>query len=211
MKRTFLKDKAYEELKTLLMNGTYPPDTFLSERKLGQQLGMSKTPIRAALERLETEGFVATAPQQGIIVRELSLREIREHYDIRTALETYIVQQITGKLTKTQIALLEENLETQRACMEKGDTNGHVEADAAFHLLLVDILGNEEIKKVMQHQREKMFRVAVQISIQNPPRMEGSLEEHTEILAAIKNSDGDLAAELIHAHFEAGKRYLLAL
>ena len=207
--RTFLKEKAYEELKTLLMDGTYSPGTFLSERKLGEQLGMSKTPIRAALERLEAEGFVATAPQQGIIVRELSLREILEHYEIRTALETYIIQQITGKLTEGQIAQLGANLAAQQASMESGDTNGHVEADADFHLLLADFLGNEEIKQVMQHQRDKMFRVAVQISRQNPPRMRSSLAEHTALFEAIRDGNADLAAERIRAHFEAGKRYLL--
>jgi DNA-binding GntR family transcriptional regulator len=207
--RTFLKDKAYEALKTFLMDGTYPPGTFLSERKLGGQLGMSKTPIRAALERLETEGFIATAPQQGIVVRELSLREIREHYEIRIALETYIVQQIAGKLISEQLNQLEENLAMQQARMENGDTLGHVEADADFHLLLADFLGNAEILKVMQHQRDKMFRVTVQISVQNPPRMESSLIEHTEIFDAIKNGDGDLAAERIKTHFETGKSYLL--
>jgi DNA-binding GntR family transcriptional regulator len=209
MKRTFLKDKAYEELKKLIMDGTYSPGTFLSERKLGEQLGMSKTPVRAALERLETEAFIATAPQQGIIVRELSLREIREHYEIRIALETYIVQQIAGKLTPAQLRKLEENLAIQQDCMESEDINGHVEADADFHLLLADFLGNVEIKKVMQHQRDKMFRVAVQISVQNPPRMSSSLNEHNQIFDAIRNGDGDLAVERIQAHFEAGKRYLL--
>jgi DNA-binding FadR family transcriptional regulator len=61
----------------------------------------------------------------------------------------------------------------------------------------------------MQHQRDKMFRVTVQISVQNPPRMESSLTEHTKIFYAIKNGDGDLAVKLIRAHFEAGKSYLL--
>lgn len=207
--RTFLKDTAYETLKALLLEDAYPPGTFLSERKLGAQLGMSKTPIRAALERLEAEGFISTAPQQGILVRELSLREIRDHYEIRTALETYIVRQITGKLSQTQIAQLEANLTHQHACIQNGDTHGHVEADAAFHLLLADFLGNHEIKKVMQHQRDKIFRVAVQISRRNPPRMGDSLAEHRKIFAAIRNGDRSLAADLVQAHFEAGKRYLL--
>ncbi len=207
--RTFLKDKAYQELKTLLLDGSYPPGSFLSERKLGNQLGMSKTPIRAALERLEAEGFVATAPQQGIIVRELSLREIREHYEIRAALESYIAQQIAGKLTKGQILALKKNLEIQKACILCGDINGHVEADADFHQLLAGFLGNVEIQKVMQHQRDKMFRVALQISRQNPARMQSSLAEHIGIFEKILAGDGDLAVEKIRGHLETGKQYLL--
>jgi len=162
----------------LLLTGIFSPGTFLSERKLGDQLGMGKTPIRAALERLEAEGFIATAPQQGILVREFSIDEIRDHYEIRAALETYIVQQIAGKLTAVQITMLEDNLRIQKTCIDAGDISGHVDVDAGFHLLMADYLGNEEIKKVMQHQRDKIFRVAIQISKRNPPRMQTSLSEH---------------------------------
>ena len=209
MERTFLKDRAYQELKTMLLDGSYSPGTFLSERKLGEQLGMSKTPIRAALERLEAEGFVATAPQQGIIVRELSLRQIREHYEIRAALESYIVQQIAGKLIPEQILALEKNLETQKTCIILGDIRGHVEADAEFHQLLAGFLGNDEIQKVMQHQRDKMFRVALQISQKNPTRMNASLDEHISIFEMIRDGDEKQAVALVREHFETGKRYLL--
>lgn len=209
MKKTFLKDKAYQDLKALFLDGSYPPGTFLSERKLGERLGMSKTPIRAALERLEAEGFVATAPQQGVVVRELSLREIREHYELRTALETHILRQIAGKLNSEQLSALEQNLALQKSCMEAGDIQGHVEADARFHILLAEILGNEEIVKVMQRQRDKLFRVAIQISKQNPARMQASLAEHRSIYQSIRAGDGPGAARLIQEHMEAGKRLLL--
>jgi DNA-binding GntR family transcriptional regulator len=210
MKQTLLlKDKAYQELKVLLLDGSYSPGTFLSERNLGEQLGMSKTPIRAALERLEAEGFVTTAPQQGIIVRELSLREMREHYEIRAALESYIVQQIAEKLSPDQIAAVENNLETQLACIQSGDVKGHVQADADFHLLLAGFLGNAEIQKVMQHQRDKMFRVTLQISCQCPARMQTSLAEHTMLFEEIREGHADFAAKKIQAHLETGKQYLL--
>jgi DNA-binding GntR family transcriptional regulator len=208
MEWKFLK-KGIHNLKNLFLDGTYPPGTLFSERKLGEQLGMSKTPIQAALERLEAEGFIATAPQQGIIVRELSLREIREHYSVHIALGTYIVRQIAGRLTPKQIIALEVNLERQRKSIQAGDTNGYVDADAAFHLILADILSNEEIKKVMQHQRDRLFLVAVQISRQVPARMGSSLEEHIGIFEAIQSGDEDLAAQKIQEHLESGKQYLL--
>ena len=70
-RRVFLKDRAYEELKTLILSEALPPGSFLSERALGQKLGMSKTPVRSAIERLENEGFVSVSPQQGVVVRAL--------------------------------------------------------------------------------------------------------------------------------------------
>src|SRR5262252_182499 len=102
--RSFLKEQAYERLKRGLLNNDYPPGSFLSERQLAENLGMSKTPVKAALERLESEGFIAVSPQQGIVVRELSVQEIADQYEIRAALESYAVRTIAGQLTEEQIA-----------------------------------------------------------------------------------------------------------
>src|SRR5215510_9474028 len=94
--RGLLKERAYEEIKRRLLNNDYPPRSFLAERQLAEQLGMSKTPVKAALERLEHEGFITVSPQQGIVVREMALHEIVDQYEIRTALETYIVRAVAG-------------------------------------------------------------------------------------------------------------------
>ena len=207
-KRTLLKEVAYQELKALLLDGTFPPGTFLSERRLAERLGMSKTPIKVALERLETQGFIATSPQQGIVVRELSLREISEHYDIRIALETFVVGAIAGKLLPEAAASLRANLDQQQACIDAGDIQGHVEADADFHMLLAFAHDNREIIRVMQHQRERIFRVAIQISRQNPARMEASLGEHRRVFEAIVAGDGQLAASWMEEHLAVGRGYL---
>jgi DNA-binding GntR family transcriptional regulator len=112
-------------------------------------------------------------------------------------------------LSPEQIAVLEHNLETQQECIQNEDVHGHVQADADFHLLLAGILGNAEIQKVMQHQRDKMFRITLQISRQNPARMQTSLAEHTMLFKEIRAGNGDFATKKIQAHLEAGKQYLL--
>src|SRR6516162_3334378 len=111
--RSFLKDRAYELIKQRLLNSDYPPGTFLSERQLAENLGMSKTPVKGALERLESEGFITVSPQQGIVVRELSVREIADQYEIRSILESYTLRTIAGHLTPEQIARVRANLEEQ--------------------------------------------------------------------------------------------------
>ena len=90
--RSLLKEQAYEQIKSRLLNNNYPPGSFLAERRLAENLGMSKTPVRAALERLELEGFITVSPQQGIVVRELSVREIADQYELRAALESYTLR-----------------------------------------------------------------------------------------------------------------------
>ena len=75
--------------------GVFAPNTFLSERQLVERMGMSKTPIRSALEHLESQGLVAVAPQQGIIVKELSAQEITDLFDMRSAIEPFIVSRLS--------------------------------------------------------------------------------------------------------------------
>ena len=89
--RSLLKSKAYDAIKKKIMDEDFPPGTFLAERKLALMLGMSKTPVKSALERLAIEGFVTISPQQCILVRELPMDEIADQYEIRTALETHVV------------------------------------------------------------------------------------------------------------------------
>ena len=97
--RSLLKERAYTEIKQRILSGVLAPSTFLSERQMAGQLAMSKTPIRAALQRLEVEGLVTISPQQGIIVRDLSVHEIADLYEMRAALETYVARTLAGRLT----------------------------------------------------------------------------------------------------------------
>ena len=108
--RELFKNKAYDELRSRFDNLQYPPGTFLSERQLADELGMSKTPVKAALERLEIEGFITVSPQSGILVRDLTLDELTEMYEIRLALEGFALRSMAGRLTKEQLERLEANL-----------------------------------------------------------------------------------------------------
>ncbi len=119
--RGLLKEQAYVELKQLILSGAIAPGSFLAERQLAGRLGMSKTPVRAALERLELEGFVTVSPQQGILVRDLSLHEIADQYEIRIALEAFVVRHVAGRLAAPQVERLRDNLHEQEATARTGD------------------------------------------------------------------------------------------
>lgn len=209
MNKQLLKDQAYETIKTLILDGELQIGTFLSERLLVDRLGMSKTPIRVALERLEQEKFIIISPQQGVMVREISLDEIRDHYEIRIALETFIVQRLANRLSNEQFDRLEENLETMRMQLETNNRTGAMHTDADFHLLLCDFHGNQEIAQVMRHQREKLYRVVTKLQGKHPDRLEKSLDEHRTVVEALKNKDGDLAAAKMLDHLNNGRRLLI--
>jgi DNA-binding GntR family transcriptional regulator len=208
--RAFLKDEAYSQLKRRLFQGDYPPGSFLSERQLARDLGMSKTPIKAALERLEAEGYVTVSPQQGIVVRELSIREIADQYEIRAALESFVVRTLAGRLTATQIEALQVNLESQARLRGTSEVTLGVELDAAFHTQFVEFLGNQEIIRVFGQLRDRMQRIVTRVFQHNPTRLESSYDEHVAIAAAVISGRGEQAANLIVAHLERGKQLILA-
>jgi DNA-binding GntR family transcriptional regulator len=208
--RALLKDRAYERIKHRLLNDDYPPGSFLSERQLAEALGMSKTPVKAALERLESEGFISVSPQQGIVVRELSVHEIADQYEIRAALESYTLRTVAGRLTPDQVARVRANLKAQARLRGAGDVEKGVGLDAEFHTQFAEFLGNREILRVIGQLREKMQRVVTQVFRISPARIDTSYEEHAAIAAAVIAGDGARAAELVVRHLELGKQLILS-
>jgi DNA-binding GntR family transcriptional regulator len=208
--RSLLKEQAYERIKGRLLNNDYPPGSFLSERQLADNLGMSKTPVKAALERLESEGFISVSPQQGIVVRELSVREIADQYEIRSALESYTLRTLAGRLTPGQVARVRANLRAQARLRGSGDVLKGVDLDAEFHAQFAEFLGNQEILRVIVQLREKVQRVVTAVFRLCPDRIDTSYEEHAAIAAAVIGGDGGRAAELVVGHLELGKRLILS-
>jgi DNA-binding GntR family transcriptional regulator len=208
--RELMRDQAYAAIKRFLLDGDLAPGSFLAERHLARQLRMSKTPVRAALQRLEAEGFVTISPQQGIIIRDLTVHEIADHYEIRAALETYVVRALAGHLITGQSDRLEENLRAQATLRGRDDGLRAAALDTEFHTLFCEFLGNREILKVMAQLREKIQRVITRVFQLHAGRFASSYAEHRAIADAVICGDAPLAARLVEEHLEYGKRCLLS-
>src|SRR4051794_21344954 len=144
------KQRAYEQVKRMILSGELAPGTFLAERQLAARLGMSKTPVRSALERLESEGFLSISPQQGAVVRDLSSHEISELYEVRMALETFVAGRVAGRLSPAQVQRLEASLHAQRENLARRDIALCVQLDENYHTLFAEFLDNREILRVLQ-------------------------------------------------------------
>lgn len=208
--RTLLKNEAYREIKKRILDERFAAGSFLAERSLARELGMSKTPIGAAIARLETEGFVAVSPQQGIVVRELSFQEIVDAFDTRIAVEAHVVAQLAGKLSRERIARARVLLDAQGVSAESRDIPRYVELDTGFHLMLSSFLGNQELDAVIARQCERLQRVIRRVLRQDPARLLASGREHASILRALEDGNGGEAATLIRQHLEFAKRYLIS-
>lgn len=207
--RELLRERAYLEVRRLLLGSARPDDPFLSERKLAQRLGLGHTPVRSAIERLETEGFLTIRPQQGIALRELTPREITDHYELREALEPFVVRRIAGRLSPAQEAELRENLQAQRLTTQARDMPRVIELDSAFHLLFCQFLGNGEITRVLLRLRDQIHRVILRVSAHVPERVAHSYQEHCALAEAVLSGDGEHAAELVTAHLRAGREVIV--
>jgi len=208
--RPLLKDLAHDRIKELILTGALPPGTFLSERNLARELGMSKTPVRFAIERLALEGFVAVSPRQGIVVTGMQLDEAVDQFEIRIAVECHTVRRLAGRLTADQVRALEENLAAHHAAATSQDAVRARELDTDFHLQLCAYLENREIQRVMERLREKLIRAISTVLQRQSQRMLESNAEHRGILAAVLAGDGDEAARRMEAHLEVGRRFLVS-
>jgi DNA-binding GntR family transcriptional regulator len=208
--RELFKNKAYEILRKRLNSGQYKPGMHLSERQLAEDLGMSKTPVKAALERLEMERFIIVSPQSGIVVRRLTIEEMTEIYEIRVALEGFVLRSIVGRLTAKQWEHWERNL-AEYATLDSSDAMRHraVELDAEFHLLPCEFLGNRLIIDTMQQFSSRMVHVISCVFSQVPTRIGDSIKEHRQIIEAVRQGDGDRARYLSERHLRIGYDILI--
>lgn len=206
--KLLLRDRAYRELKELIQSEAIASGSFLSERQLAERLGMSKTPIRVALQQLETEGLVTVSPQQGILVRELSAREIKELFEFRLAVEPFIVRRLTGRLQAEQSDRLQINLKAQRAAADRGDVVAITKLDVQFHLLLAELLDNREILFPLRQALARLYREIVRISRRSEGRLQASFREHADIVESVLGTDAGRAAARMEKHLHFGRQFL---
>lgn len=208
--RSLLKQQAYVQLKSLIQSATFQPGDFLSERQLALRLGMSKTPVKAALERLEAEGFITVSPQQGIVVRELSIHEVADQFEIRIALESFVVRSLATRINADQTKQLRDVLKAHKSAVAKQDSARCVELDTDFHIMLSRFHGNMEILKVMSQLRDRIHRATSRVLDQDVTRLASSLAEHVAIVDALVANDAALAVRRVEEHLEYGKQFLLS-
>ncbi len=156
-----LKDVAYQKIKERILEEHYEAGQFLSERTLIDELGMSKTPIKNALVRLESEGFVTVSSKQGIIVNDISIEKINDIYSLRIALETFNCQEIYQRITDEQLKELQENIEATKKAAADKDVRLFATLDHEFHLAISEFSGNNEITRVLLNYQDHLRRITL--------------------------------------------------
>ena len=195
--RTDAAARAYRMIHALTVNFEIAPDARLNEVELAGRLGMSRAPVREALNRLVVDGLVTFEPGRGFRCRRLSAKEIGDLYVVRSDLEVSAVREAARGHDPAQgRALLERWSEVLQS---DADIDALIDADEAFHADLVALSGNAERLRVLRNINARI-RFVRRINLDDDARRSASLAEHLPILESVLAGDGDRAARLLEAH-----------
>ena len=197
-----LRGKVFRKLREDILSGVYKEHDELREISIGEEMGVSRTPVREALRQLELEGLVAIIPNKGAYVTGITPKDVHDIYKIRSMLEGLCARWATMNITENQISELEEIILLSEFHLKKassGKAKQVSELDGKFHKVLY-IASNSRILEHVLSDFHKYVQVARTMSVGAESRAEKSIAEHRDILEAIKSKDADLAERLANEH-----------
>lgn len=211
-----LREVVCESLRDAIRKGILKSGQRIMEIKLAEELGVSRTPVREAIRKLELEGYVVMMPRRGTYVADMSIRDINEIFEIRTALESLSNGLAAEHITEDELEHLQrllvviggyikeyEDGPDREAAMDK-----IVKTDIEFHDLLYHAARNNRLVGIISNLRDQLTRFRT-LSMSYPGRLEATLDEHREIVETIANGDGRAARKAAVHHMENSEKTLL--
>ncbi|MCI7263458.1 MAG: GntR family transcriptional regulator [Clostridiaceae bacterium] len=195
MAETGYKQKAYDYIKKQIVGGALIPGAIINEKELTKQLGISRTPIREAIQRLAEEGLVVVMPSRGTIVSHISMNDIRQIYQARKLIEPYAVGLAVGHVDRDRMLTYRRIFEEQQNSM--GQEN---DWDSEFHLYLAECSGNQFFKKMVKDLMTQSMRIRVLSNEKKAHRFELARAEHLAIIDAVLAGDPETAQKAVLSH-----------
>ncbi|NEA46576.1 GntR family transcriptional regulator [Streptomyces sp. SID10815] len=192
-------DRVYTHVKQAVLDRRYEGGTLLTEGELAEAVGVSRTPVREALLRLEVEGLLKLYPKKGALVLPVSAQEIADVVETRRLVEGHAVRKAVpapaGLLRR-----LAELLEQQKRQAAAGDLAAAAVTDRCFHAEIVRSGGNEILSRLYDQLRDRQLRMGVAVMHSHPDRIAKTLAEHEAILTALREGDAEAAVDIVHGH-----------
>ncbi len=207
-KSVSLADQVFEKLENDIITGMYPRGEILTEMKLVEQLGVSRTPIREALRRLEQERLIQDTGK-GSLVLGITREDLVDIMDMRSRIEGLAAFYATKNLTKEGMEELRQISELQDFYFEKKDIERLRQMDDRFHLAIYKLSGRTVIRDTLQPLHRKTQRYRKQ-SITDPERLQKSIREHKAIFEAIISGNAELADRLTTEHIKNAEKNMIA-
>ncbi len=194
-----LRGRVFHRLREDILSGKYAEHEELKEMAIGEEMGVSRTPVREAFRQLELEGLIQIIPNKGAYVTGITEKDVKDIYMIRSRLEGLCARWATEHISKEQMEEMEENVYLAEFHAGKGHLEQLAELDNRFH----DILYEACDSKMLEHQLKDFHQYVLRVrkkTLANAARGNKSNEEHRKIMEAIRDKNADLAEQLAHQH-----------
>ena len=201
-----LAEQVFERLENDILSGKYAPGEVLTEMKLVSDLGVSRTPVREALHRLEQEHIVEIS-SRGILVRGVSQKDLEEILEIRIRIEGLAAAMAAERITDEELEELKETIELQEFYVPKHDADRINGMDSRFHQLIYRFSGSVPLYDTLMPLHKKLMKYR-KASVENEVRSTNSFLEHRAIFEAIAAHDAALAEERMRAHIANAKEHI---
>ncbi|MGE5486049.1 MAG: GntR family transcriptional regulator [Ignavibacteriales bacterium] len=203
-----VRNELSKVLRQMILTGELAPGERLIERDLANKLGVSRTPIRESVSRLESEGLVEHLPRKGCVVRKVSAAEVVEIFLIRSSLEALAGRLAAERGTPQDIARLKKALAQLEAAMARGDSTRTHDCHVAFHEVVYKMAQSQRLSGMLRTLVQQSFWFA-RVAYGIPGRIEAAKAEHVAMARAIEKGDGDLAEMLSREHVIRSKEAYL--
>ena len=194
-----LRDVVFNTLRRAILRGELKPGERLMEIQLANKLGVSRTPIREAIRKLELEGLVLMIPRKGAEVAEITEKNLRDVLEVRCALEELAVQLACERIDKRGIKELHTAADRFRDVLGSDDITQIAQADEAFHDVIFTATDNERLIQLLNNLREQMYRYRIEY-LKKKECYPQLLGEHEAIISAIERHDKEKATRITGQH-----------
>lgn len=196
-----LRDVVFNTLRQAILRGELKPGERLMEIQLANKLGVSRTPIREAIRKLELEGLVLMIPRRGAEVAEITEKSLRDVLEVRGALEELAVKLACQKITDEQILELRAAEKEFEMALSSGDVTVYAEADVKFHDVIYRATDNQRLIQLLFNLREQMYRYRVEY-LKREESHGTLLIEHKKIIEAIASRDMEASVDAVCQHID---------
>jgi DNA-binding GntR family transcriptional regulator len=204
-------DEAYEEIRRRILDNVWPPGHRALEQEVALALGMSRTPVREALMRLQNEGLVEVIPRHGMRVLPVSPNDMREIYQVLTALECMAAELLASrKPSDKDLKPLVDATKAMDKAIQADDLDAWAAADERFHAHLVDLAGNRPLQATVLNYWDRAHRARL-FTLRLRPKPVNSTQEHMQMVERLRAGDAAGAAVVTRAHRERANRELVAI
>jgi DNA-binding GntR family transcriptional regulator len=208
LKRRSLGQEVTLVLRRMVQRGELAPGERLVEERLAEQLGLSRTPVREALHRLEQESLLLKRPRGGYEVRHLTVEEVEEVSGVRAVLSAYAAERAATRISRKELAELRVNLDEFAKAIESNDENTLLELNNEFHARILATSASPLLARLLGELHGELERVS-RAAMSNMPAGVWSLDDHKHLVDALQRQDAVKAAQVAMEHVKKGARHLM--